>query len=123
MDRLREFLDDLKRRGLAEGNFVGLLNLVMGRRIQKPDGSLISQGVTWRELAELLRRMRWDKDVVRELGLDPDTLPPRDRQRYWYLAIVHARVDSAEATARGDTLAEAVRGAGYEVGPAPGTRS
>ena len=73
-----------------------------------------------RTLAELLRKMRWDKDVVRELGLDPDALPPRDRQRFWYLAIAAAQVDSPAATARGDALAEALRRAGYTVGPAPG---
>ena len=54
MDGLREFLDDLQQRRIATGNFLGLLHLLIGRRIERGDGALISQGCTWRMLAELL---------------------------------------------------------------------
>jgi hypothetical protein len=123
MDGLREFLTNLKRHGYAEGNFLGLLNVLIGRRVQLVAGAVVSTGLTWRQLAEMLKRMRWDKEAVRELGLDPATLPPRDRQRYWYLAIGQARVDSPEAEKAGDRLAAVLRAAGYEVGPAPETPS
>src|SRR2546429_8863433 len=106
MDGLREFLDDLKRRGLAEGNLLGLLHVVVGRRIQTAAGELISNGVTWRELSETFKRLRWSKDGVRELGIDPNTLAPRDRQRFWFQAISQARVDSPEAAAAGERFAE-----------------
>jgi hypothetical protein len=120
MDVLREFLGDLKRHGYAQGNFLGLLHVLIGRQIRGADGALISSGLTWRELADLLKRTRWDREVVRELGLDPAALPPRDRQRYWYQAIAQVRLDSAQATEAGDRLAQALRSAGYLVSPAPG---
>jgi hypothetical protein len=119
MDGLREFLDDLKQRGLAQGHLLGLLNVLIGRRIARSDGTLLTSGVSWRVLADALKRARWDKEEVRSLGIDPRTLAPRDRARYWYQAIGQARVDSPEATEAGDVLAELLRGAGYQVGPAP----
>jgi hypothetical protein len=119
MDGLREFLDDLKRRNLAQGNFLGLLHVLIGRRLERADGTLIASGLPWRTLADLLKRVRWDRDSVRELGLDPAALPPRDRQRFWYLAIAQAKVDSPEARKRGDDLAAALQAAGYVVGLGP----
>jgi hypothetical protein len=119
MDRLYEFLDDLKHRGIAQGRCLGLFNVVIGRRITLPDGTVVSPGATWRELASALKRVRWDKDAVRDCGLDPAGLPPRDRQRYWYAAIAQAGVDSPAATAAGNQLAELLTEAGYGVGPPP----
>src|SRR5436305_13701872 len=119
MDGLREFLGFLKWHGYAQANFLGLLDVLIGRRVETAAGVLISNGLTWRILAEWLKRVRWDRDAVRELGLDPDTLPPRDRLRYWYLAIAHAAVASDAAQAAGDRLAEVLRRAGYVIGPAP----
>ena len=119
MDRLRDFLDELKQRAVAKGNFLGLLNILIGRRITAPDGSLVSFGVTWRELSALLKGARWDKAAVRDLGLDPAELPPRDRLKYWYTAIARAGVDSEKATEAGDKLAQKVGRLGYQVGPAP----
>ncbi len=121
MDRVREFLEHCKQTGRASGNFLGLLNLLIGRRLTHPDGSPISTGLTWRELAGWLQRVRWPKDAVRELGLDPAALPPRDRYRYWYLAITHAEVGRREAVEAGDRLAELLRADGYTIGPPPGT--
>jgi hypothetical protein len=121
MDVLREFLDDLKRRGLAHGHFLGLLHVLIGRRIERPDGTLLLSGVTWRDLAAMLKKVRWDKDAVTELGLDPAALPPRDRQRYWYTAIARAGVDSEAGRQAGDAFAELLRQAGYVVVGPPGT--
>jgi hypothetical protein len=119
MDARLAFLDLLKRGGLAKGKLLGLLHLLIGRRVLAPDGSLLSPGLTWRETASLLRRARWDREAVRELGIDPAALPPRDRERFWYAAIAQAHVDSPEAVRAGDDLAEVVRAAGYAVAPAP----
>ena len=113
--RMREFLDDLKRHGYAQGNLLGLLHVLIGRRIEKADGKILSVGLTWRDTATWLKKVRWDKDAVRELGLEPANLPPRDRQRYWYTAISHAKVDSPEATAAGDKLGEKLKPAGYVI--------
>jgi hypothetical protein len=119
MDRLREFLEAVRRQGAARGHFRGLLHVLIGRRISLPDGTVVSAGMTWRDVAALLKRLRWDREAVREIGLDPANLPPRDRQRYWYAAIVQADVGSAAAAGEGDRLAEVLRAAGYVIGPAP----
>ena len=120
MDRLRECLEAIRKQGAARGNFLGLLHILIGRRLVGADGELVSAGMTWRELASLLKKVRWDRETVSELGLDPAALPPRDRQRFWYMAISQSGVNSPAATAAGDRLAEALRGLGYVVGPAPG---
>jgi len=120
MDRLREFLEAVRQHGYARGNFLGLLHVLIGRRIARADGTLVSGGLTWRELAALLKRVRWEPEAVQELGLDPATLPPRDRQRFWYSAISQAGVDSETAARAGDRLARALQAAGYVVGSAPG---
>jgi hypothetical protein len=120
MDRLRQFLGDVNQRGLARGKFLGLLNVLIGRRAALADGTLVSTGQTYREAAAQLKRARWPREAVTELGIEPAKLPPRDRERYWYQAIVQAHVDSPQATAAGDALAEALREVGYEIGPAPG---
>jgi hypothetical protein len=123
MEVLRDFLDELKRRRYARGNFLGMLNVLIGRNIKTAEAETVSTGLTWRALAEALKNARWDPEIVRELGLNPETLPPRDRQRYWYLAIAHARVDSEQATAAGNRFAETLRSAGYEVSPEPGAKT
>jgi len=119
MDSLRELLEAIKERGAATGRFRGLLHVLVGRTIRRTDGTVVASGMTWRELAALLKKVRWDREAVRELGLDPDALSPRDRQRYWYQAIAQAGVDSPAAVAAGDRLAQAVSSAGYTIGPAP----
>jgi hypothetical protein len=112
---MHEFLDDLKQHGYAQGNFLGLLNVLIGRRIEKADGTILSVGLTWRQTADWLKKVRWEKDAVRELKLDPAALAPRDRERFWYGAITRAHVDSLEATAAGDRLAAALKPSGYIV--------
>jgi hypothetical protein len=121
MDALGEFLADLKRQGLVQGHFLGLLHLLIGRQIAAADGTVLCRGLTWRDLAAALKKVRWDKASVRELGLDPAMLPPRDRQQFWYTAIASASVDSARAQTAADLLADLLRAQGYRIGAAPGT--
>jgi hypothetical protein len=119
MDGLREFLETVRQRGLVAGNLRGLFHIAIGRRITRADGSVVSTGLTWRELANLLKGMRYEKELVAEVGADPDELSPRDRQRFWYAAIAMARPDSLEAHAQADRLAAAVKPLGYVIGPPP----
>jgi hypothetical protein len=120
MEGLREFLEKARQSHLVKGHFRALLHVAIGRRIARTDGTLLSNGVTWRQLSELLRQLRWDKELVREIDLNPDDLPPRDRQRYWYAAIIAARVDAPDARLLGDAYARRVAPLGFVVGPAPG---
>ena len=119
MDGIREFLSAVRDAGLAAGNFRGLLHIAIGRRITRADGSSVSAGVTWRALAAELKHLRFDTDLVREFGTDPDTLAARDRERFWYSAIALARVDTADAVAEADRLAAKLKPLGFLVGPAP----
>ncbi|WP_020469211.1 hypothetical protein [Zavarzinella formosa] len=120
MERLTEFLESLRHHQLVRGQFRAILHVVIGRTITLNDGTVVSSGVTWRELAKLLQTIRWDKELVRELGLNPDDLPPRDRQRFWYIAISTAKVMSLDARNLGDQFARLVVPIGYLIGPAPG---
>lgn len=120
MDAVTEFIDEVRKQGYARGNFLGLLNVLIGRRLEAPDATIISAGQTWRTLASLLKKLRWDKDEMKELGISLTNLPPRDRERFWYAVIVQAKVDSPAAVEAGDRLAEALRAAGYRVGKSPG---
>jgi hypothetical protein len=119
MDRLREFLEAVSQHGVAQGNLRGLMHVLIGRRISLADGTPVSTGMTWRQLAAVLKKQRWDREAVRELGLDPANLPPRDREKFWYAAIAQAGVGSAAASAAGDQLVAPLRALGYEVGAAP----
>jgi hypothetical protein len=119
MDALTEFLEDLKRQGLAQERFLGLLNILIGRTITRTDGTVISAGLTWRTVAGWLKKVRWSKESVRELGLEPDDLPPRNRQHFWYTAIGRAGVDSTKAHEQADQLAAILVAKGYLVRSAP----
>jgi hypothetical protein len=121
MDPLQAFLEDIKRLKLAKDHLLGLFHVLIGRRISRDDGTLISGGMTWRELATLLKKVRWSKEAVQELGLNPEDLAPRDREKYWYTAIAQAQVNSDQARAMGDKLAEMLKEKGYVIGPAPGS--
>lgn len=119
MDGIREFLETVRQHDLVRGHLRGLFHIAIGRRITRADGHVLSSGLTWRQLAAVLKTMRLDKDLVAEIGADPETLAPRDRERFWYSAIALARVDSAEARAEADRLAAKVKPLGYVVGPPP----
>jgi hypothetical protein len=122
MDSLRELLEAVRASDVVQGRFRGLLHLLVGRRITRADGSVVSSGMTWRDLSGLLKRLRWDREVVRELGLNPAELAPRDRERFWYTAIARAGIDSGEAVALADQLVEPLAKLGFVIGPAPGTK-
>jgi hypothetical protein len=119
MDALSTFLDGQKKHVKAKGHFLGLLNVVIGRTITAKDGTVVARGLTWREIAGILKKLRWDPELVRELGLEPDDLAPRDRQRFWYMAIARASVDGPEAAKAGDRFAEVLRKQGFTVGASP----
>jgi hypothetical protein len=116
MDRLSELLDAVKEHGAAAGHFRGLLHLLIGQPIRLKDGTLVSAGMTWRALAALLKKQRWDREAVRELGLDPSELAPRDREKYWYAAIARAGVTSPAAKAESEVVARRITALGYVVG-------
>ena len=120
MDGVRELLEEIQKGHKARGNFLGLLHVLIGRRISKADGPVISTGQTWRDVSNLLKIVRWDPETARELGIDPETLPPRDRQRYWYSAIAQAQLSSDVAIKAGDWFAATLTKLGYVVGAPPG---
>ncbi|VTR94641.1 unnamed protein product [Gemmata massiliana] len=117
MDGIRELLEAARATGLTTGRFRGLLHIAIGRTISKPDGTKVSAGVTWRALAALLKALRYDPELGREAGADPDTLSPRDRERYWYSVIALAHVDSPEARAEAEKLIAPLKDAGFVVAP------
>lgn len=119
MDGIRELLETARDHGLVGGHFRGLLHIAIGRTVSRPDGTVISTGLTWRELAAVLKLLRFDRELVREFGADPDTLAPRDRERFWYSAIAQARVDSPDAVAEAEAIIGKLKNLGYIVGPLP----
>jgi hypothetical protein len=118
MGALFLLLDTLKKKGLAKGHFLGFVHVFIGRRITLADGTVVSAGMAWRDLATWLRKLRWDPELVRELGQDPKSLPPRDRQRFWFTAFSIAELDSAAARLAGERFAKVLREHGYEVASA-----
>jgi hypothetical protein len=119
MDGIRDLLEAARTDGLAAGRFRGLLHIAIGRTVTKPDGTKLSAGLTWRELASLLKTLRFDPELGREVGADPDTLSPRDRERYWYAVIALARVDGPEALEQAEKLVAPLKGLGFVVAPPP----
>ena len=119
MERLTEFLETIRQRGLAVGHFRGVCHVAVGRTLTDPAGVVASGGITWRELAALLRDLKFDKNLAAEVGADPDDLAPRDRARFWYSAIALAKPDSPEARTEAEKLIALVRSLGWTVGPAP----
>src|SRR3954467_13542402 len=87
MDGIRELLSAVREAGLLTGNFRALLHIAIGRKITRPNGTPLSSGLTWREVAAELKNLRFDQALVKEYGADPDALVARDRERFWYAAI------------------------------------
>src|SRR5262245_66425058 len=56
MDRVGEFLDVVKQLEGTPDAFRGLLHILIGRRVTRADGAVVSQGLTWREAAALLKQ-------------------------------------------------------------------
>ena len=119
MDGIRDLLEAARTNGLVAGRFRGLLHVAIGRTVSKPDGTKLSSGLTWRELAGLLKTIRFDTEFGREVGADPNTLSPRDRERYWYAVIAIARPDSPEALAEAEQLVGPLKDLGFVVAPPP----
>lgn len=119
MDRMRQFLEVLTDQKLLPGHLRGFFHVAIGRRLTAPDGEVISSGQTWRELAALLRESRVDPKLVTEIGADPETLSPRDRNRFWYAAIALAKPDTPDAVVEGEKFAKQLVKTGYKVGPSP----
>lgn len=119
MDGIREFLEAVRAHGLAPGRLRGVFHVAIGRRITRADGTVVSAGVTWRDLSAALKDLRFDKDLALEVGADPDELSPRDRQRFWYSVIALAQVNGARAAAEAEQLIAKVGPLGYAVGRAP----
>lgn len=117
MDLLRDFLEALRNHGALAGHFRGLLHILIGRTVVRGDGMPVSSGMTWRAAAALLKKHRWDREAVRELGIDPASLPPRDRERFWYVAISQADLGSAAASSDADALAAVLPTLGFQVLP------
>ncbi len=117
MDGVRELLEAVRDNNLAAGRFRGLLHIAIGRTLSRPDGTKLSAGLTWREVAALLKLLRFDTELGREAGADPETLSPRDRERYWYAVIALARVDGPEALAEADALVGPLKALGFVVAP------
>jgi hypothetical protein len=115
MDAVVAFLQELKQDGRWRGRFLGLLNMLIGHRLETQDGRVVSAGLSWRATAQLLKKVRWDKTAVRELNIDPQTLPPRNRERYWYVAIASAGVDSPDANQAATALSKALAPLGYRL--------
>jgi hypothetical protein len=120
MDGIREVLTAAREAGLAAGYFRGLLHIAIGRKVVRGNGSTLSSGATWREVAAELKHLRFDPELVRELGVDPDALAARDRERFWYSVITLANVASREAVADAERLIPRLAALGYVVGPPPG---
>jgi hypothetical protein len=115
MEGIRDLLEAARTIGLVAGRFRGLLHIAIGRTVTKPDGTKLSAGLTWRDVAALLKALRFDPELGRELGADPDTLSPRDRERYWFAVIGLAHVDGAEALAEAEQLVAPLKDLGYVV--------
>jgi hypothetical protein len=120
MDSLRELLEAVRDRDDVQRRFRGLLHILVGRRITRADGALVSSGMTWRDCAALLKQLRWNREAVRQFHVDPAELAPRDRERFWYAAIARAGIDSPEAVADAEHLRSTLEELGYVLSPAPG---
>ena len=105
MEGTKEFLELVVQHGLAKGHLRGVFHIAIGRRLTKADGTPLAGGVTWRELAAILKTVKFDRELVKELGADPETVAPRDREKFWYAAIALAQVDSHEARSQAERLA------------------
>lgn len=120
MDAVTELFETIRAKKLSQGKFRGFLHVLIGRRVTGPAGEVVTSGMTFRDLAATLKKLRWEPEDVRELGIDPNSLPPRDRQRYWFMAICQARVDGETASSEADQLTKLLHAEGYKVSPAPG---
>ena len=116
-------LELIRDRKLASGRLRGVFHLVIARKLTRTDGTLLSTGVTWRELSQLLKSLKFDRELVKELGTDPDLLAPKDREKFWYAAISLAKVDSPQARREAEELLELLNPLGIVVASTAPTRT
>ncbi len=119
MDGPHIVLETIRHHRWAVGRVRGLFHLAIGRKLARADGTVLSTGVSWRELAQILKALKFDRELVKELGLDPEMVSPKDREKFWYMAISQAKVDSEQARREADALGGLLKPLGFVVGPAP----
>jgi len=96
-ETLESLLLKLRTQSFPHESFQGFLHVLVSGALLDSSGNRVFSGLSWRELALILKKVRWDPNMVRHLGLDPATLAPRDRERFWYQAICQSSLDSAQA--------------------------
>ena len=114
MDALDKFLLALKEDSICQGRFLGLIRLLVAYKIYDKNGDPVSLGVTFRTLAEKLKKARWDTSQINVLGINPKELPQRDRYRFWYVALVRSKVNDPAAIKEADDLANKIMNIGYQ---------
>lgn len=112
MEGVQTVLEVIREHHLAKGRLRGVLHLLIGKSLAAADGTLLTSGLTWRQLAAALRTARFDKKLAAEVGADPETLSPRDRERFWYAVIGLAHVESAEAILEAEQVLKALKSHG-----------
>ena len=120
MEGTRMVLQLARDHGLIPGHLRGLFHIAIGRKLTAADGTVLSMGMSWRDLSHLLKALKFDREIIRELGADPEALAPKDRERFWYSAIALAKVESAEARQEAEELTVSFKRLGIQVGPGPG---
>ncbi len=123
MDGPRQVLELIRDRQMAGGRLRGVFHLLIGRTIAKDDGTVLSNGVTWRELSQWLKLLKFDRALVKELDADPESLSPKDREKFWYVAITLAKVDSDRARREADEVAALLKPLGFSAGGSPAVRA
>jgi hypothetical protein len=86
MEGLRIYLQTVREKGYMQERLPAVLYIAIAGRVTAGP-TLLSAGSTWREVSEILKKLRIDKAWVTQLEVDPKALPARDRAKYWYTAI------------------------------------
>lgn len=115
MDAIRSLLARVRSPGFPTELFPGLLHLLIGKTLIDQDGKVASKGFTWRECASLLKTARIDPELARTLGLNPEDLPPRDREKFWYVALTRFPVGCEKAQKSATALVPWLAKAGLKV--------
>lgn len=118
MDAIRSLLARVRSPGFPTEHFPGLLHVLIGQTLTDQDGSVVSKGITWRECANLLKTARIDPELARTLELDPEDLPPRDREKFWYVALTRFPVGCDKARKCAKALVPWLTKAGLKVSQA-----
>ncbi|MFM7113062.1 MAG: hypothetical protein ACKO26_18140 [Planctomycetota bacterium] len=115
MDAIRTMLARVRSPGFPNDHFPGLLHLLIGKTLVDLDGNVVSRGYSWRECANMLKTARIDPELARTLDLNPDDLPPRDREKFWYVALTRFPVASEKAKTCAAALVPWMAKAGIKV--------